>query len=67
MTELNFRCRKCKKYFGCDVGKITFLIERERPHFEKSIVCPKYGILSVDEVYSTTAKTAHFYGTFSKI
>ncbi len=53
MTDLNFRYRKCKKYFNCDVGKITFLIERERPHFEKNIVCPKCGILSMDDVELT--------------
>lgn len=53
MTELNFKCKKCRKYFDCDVGKITISIKSERPHFEKDIMCPKCGKLSMDEVELT--------------
>ena len=53
MTELHFKCKKCRRYFDSDVGKITFPIESERPHFEKNIICPECGRLSMDEVELT--------------
>lgn len=53
MTELHFMCKKCREDFDCDVGKITFPVKSERPRFEKSIVCPKCGVLSMDEVELT--------------
>jgi rubredoxin len=53
MTTLNFVCKKCGKGFDSDVGKISFPVEEERPHLEKNIICPRCGILSVDEVELT--------------
>jgi len=53
MTELNFRCKRCKKYFDCDVGKITFPPKQSRPRFEKNMICPKCGIRSMDDVELT--------------
>jgi hypothetical protein len=53
MTELNFICKKCRKEFNCDVGKIAFPIEENRPRFEKDIVCPGCGVLTMDEVELT--------------
>ncbi len=53
MTELNFKCKKCRNYFDSQVGKITFPVESDRPHFEKEIICPKCGVLSMDEVELT--------------
>lgn len=53
MTELYFKCKKCRRYFNCDVGKISFPPKEERPHFERDIVCPRCGILSMDEVELT--------------
>ena len=53
MTDLHFKCKKCRKYFDSDVGKITFPIESERPHFENNIMCPRCGKLSMDEVELT--------------
>lgn len=50
MTELNFKCKGCKRYFDCDVGKISFPPKQERPRFEKNIICPGCGIRSMDEV-----------------
>jgi hypothetical protein len=35
------------------VGKIIFPIKSKRPHFEKRIVCPKCGVLSMDDVELT--------------
>lgn len=46
-------CKKCREHFDCEVGKITFPIKSRRPHFEKSIVCSKCGVLSMDEVELT--------------
>jgi len=53
MTELNFQCKKCRRAFDCDVGKISFPVKEDRPRFEKEIVCPRCGILSMDDVWLT--------------
>ena len=53
MTELNFLCKKCRIEFDSDVGEISFPIEENRPRFEKDIVCPRCGILTMDEVELT--------------
>ena len=53
MTELNFLCKKCRREFDCDVGKISFPIEETRPRFEKDIVCLRCGVLTMDEVELT--------------
>jgi len=53
MTELNFICTKCKREFDCDLGKIFFPIEENRPRFEKDIVCPRCGVLTMGEVELT--------------
>jgi hypothetical protein len=57
MTELNFLCKKCRKEFDCEVGKISFPMEENHPRFEKDIVCPRCGILSMDEVELTGGQT----------
>jgi DNA-directed RNA polymerase subunit RPC12/RpoP len=53
MTELNFLCTKCRKEFDCDAGKISFPIGEKRPRFERNIVCPRCGVLTMDEVELT--------------
>ena len=53
MTKLNFLCTKCRKEFDSDIGKISFPIEEDQPRFEKDIVCPKCGILTMDDVELT--------------
>jgi DNA-directed RNA polymerase subunit RPC12/RpoP len=53
MTELSFLCTKCGKEFDCDVGKISFPVEENRPRFEKDIVCPRCGVLTMAEVELT--------------
>ncbi|MFQ5685343.1 MAG: hypothetical protein ACE5GV_01655 [Candidatus Scalindua sp.] len=53
MTSLNFDCKKCKNTFDSNVGKISFTTEEMRPVFEKDIVCPKCGTLSMDDVMLT--------------
>ena len=50
MTKLNFLCTKCRNEFDSDVGEISFPLEENRPRFEKDIVCPRCGILTMDEV-----------------
>ena len=32
--KINFECKKCRKAFDCDVGKIGIDEEEERPTFE---------------------------------
>ena len=53
--KINFECKKCKRIFDCDVGKISFDWngESDRPEFEKPIICPKCGIRSMDDVFLT--------------
>jgi len=35
-----FECKKCGKDFECEVGKISFPPDTERPAFENQILCP---------------------------
>ena len=54
MAELNFKCRKCKVIFDCNVGEITFPQSvDQRPKFKNEIICPECGKLSMDEVLLT--------------
>jgi len=53
MAELNLKCKKCKMIFDCELGKIAFPPDLERPKFEKEIVCPKCGKLSINQVELT--------------
>ena len=53
MTVLQFMCKKRREYFYCAVGRVSFFPESERPRFEKKIVCPKCGDLSMDEAELT--------------
>ncbi|MDI6738581.1 MAG: hypothetical protein QME12_08805 [Nanoarchaeota archaeon] len=46
MTEINFKCKKCRKEFDCEVGKITFGM---RLSFEKDVICPHCGKLKTEE------------------
>ena len=50
---LNFECRKCGSIFNDDIGTVTFPKDSDRPTFEKEIICPKCGQLSMDEVFLT--------------
>ncbi len=50
---INFECRKCGGLFDCDVGAVTLPEDSDRPSFEKLIICPKCGQLSMDEVFLT--------------
>ena len=51
--EINFECQKCKTIFDCDVGQVSIDEKAMRPRFEKKLVCPKCGELTMDEVYLT--------------
>ena len=53
MSVINFKCTGCRHIFDGDVGKITFSSESPRPIFEKEIVCPRCGTLTMDEVELT--------------
>jgi len=50
---INFECQKCRTLFDCDIGTVTFSENSDRPDFEKEIICPKCGSLSMDEVLLT--------------
>jgi hypothetical protein len=50
---INFECQKCGTLFDCDIGTVTFPEDSDRPVFQKEIICPKCGILSMDEVLLT--------------
>ncbi len=51
--EINFECKKCGSIFNTDVGEIKMNEETFRPEFEKSLMCPKCGIRTIDEVLLT--------------
>ena len=51
--EINFECQKCKMIFDCNVGQVSIDEKAMRPRFEKKLVCPKCGELTMDDVYLT--------------
>ncbi|MDL1984245.1 MAG: hypothetical protein LWX54_08675 [Deltaproteobacteria bacterium] len=51
--EINFECQKCKTIFDCDVGQVSIDEKVMRPRFEKKLVCPKCGELTINDVYLT--------------
>ncbi|MFT5129491.1 MAG: hypothetical protein ACI8W8_003113 [Rhodothermales bacterium] len=53
MMVINFECKKCRKEFDCDVGRIGIDEKAMRPTFGKDIVCPACGKLTMDEVLLT--------------
>lgn len=53
MPFINFKCKKCRKVFDFDVGKISFKLVDDRPQFENEINCPHCGPLTLDEVELT--------------
>ena len=50
---INFECKKCNQEFDCELGKIGIDESSMRPTFEKDIVCPRCGILTMDDVFLT--------------
>lgn len=50
---INFECQKCSLIFDCDVGMVTTPDDSDRPHFEKPLICPSCGNISMDEVWLT--------------
>jgi hypothetical protein len=50
---INFECQKCGTLFDCDTGTVTFPEDSDKPDFEKEIICPECGLLSIDEVLLT--------------
>lgn len=51
--EIEFVCKKCSNIFTCDIGEATISEKSFRPEFEKEIICPKCGKLSIDDVLLT--------------
>lgn len=51
--KINFKCKKCKKLFDYNVGKISIDEKTMRPIFSKGIECPKCGKRTLDEVVLT--------------
>ena len=51
--EISFECKKCRKEFDCEMGKIGINEQTMRPTFEKPIICPRCGKKTIDEVLLT--------------
>ncbi len=51
--EIRFECKKCRKEFDCEMGKIEINEQTMRPTFEKPIICPRCGKKTIDEVLLT--------------
>ena len=51
--EISFECKKCRKEFDCEMGKIGINEQTLRPNFEKSMICPRCGKKTIDEVLLT--------------
>ena len=52
-TAISFECKKCQQEFDCSVGDISLDKNRMRPIFEKDILCPRCGKVSMDDVLLT--------------
>ena len=48
---INFECKKCNHEFDCEMGKIGIDESSMRPTFESNIVCPRCGVLTMDDVF----------------
>ena len=55
-VEINFKCKKCKKTFDCDVGEVSVNMKTYRPIFTKPILCPRCGERTMDEVLNILQK-----------
>ena len=51
--EINFKCKKCRNVFDCDIGEVSINEKAMRPVFSKEIRCPSCGKLSIDDVLLT--------------
>jgi hypothetical protein len=50
---INLACKKCRHVFNCDVGSVSLPEGLDRPHFEKRLLCPTCGEISIDDVRLT--------------
>jgi len=50
---INFECKKCRHVLDCDVGSVSMLPDSDRPHFEKRLLCPTCGEVTIDDVWLT--------------
>lgn len=50
LAILNFKCKKCRKIFDFNVGKIAF---GDKLSFENNIICKKCGLLEIDDLELT--------------
>ncbi len=53
VMKINFKCKKCKNTFDCEMGIIGVNESTMRPKFEKDIICPRCGKLTMDDVFLT--------------
>ena len=66
MPFINFKCKKCRKVFDFDVGKISFKLVNERPQFENQSKCSHCGVLTLDEVELTEIGQAELTAIYLK-
>lgn len=50
---INFECKKCQLVFDCNVGSVSVPEGSDRPHFEKRLLCPTCGEVTIDDVWLT--------------
>jgi hypothetical protein len=50
---INFECKRCLRTFDCDVGSVSLPENSDRPYFEKGLLCPSCGELTIDDVWLT--------------
>ncbi|MDA3834181.1 MAG: hypothetical protein PF495_12380 [Spirochaetales bacterium] len=53
IVEINFEWQKCKNIFNCDVGQVSVDEKIMHPKFENKLVCPKCGVLTMNDVHLT--------------
>jgi len=50
---LNFECKICHQVFDSDIGSVSLVEDSDRPAFEKGLLCPTCGAVTIDDVKLT--------------
>jgi len=50
MAKIEFKCKKCRKEFDCETGRIEF---GSILNFEKDLICPNCGKRKINELELT--------------
>ncbi|MBM4289284.1 MAG: hypothetical protein FJ135_14285 [Deltaproteobacteria bacterium] len=50
---MTFKCKRCHCVFDCDFGSIAMPESSAEPYFERGVICPICGEVTIDDVHLT--------------